>query len=758
MKKFSKVALIVVAIIILLLLLVVLLISPVSKWYIEKYSKDLIGRRITIENFDLQLLKGQAFVDNFVLYEANDVDTFVSIGHVGADVQMWGIVRQSIVVDSFNIVAPNITVMRRNNRMNFDDMLQFMAGSDDSEPVDTTQVEEPAADKMSWDILVRNIAIKQGRVRYADDFMGIDWTMKRIGVSIPEIDLSGNDAMAQLNFDFEQGGNLTLDAMYDKREERYGLNLLLADYPIQSLKPFMKGMANLGDISGNLRIDLNVAGALANIIDSDITGAVRIDSTAVYDIEGNHMASLRQFRTDIERINISHDYVVKLANLHIDGLSSQFEMFGNGRNTFSTLLSSNVADSDTTDVEFEQQEAEVSDSLQHTPQLDFSIRNISLANSNFTYTDHTLPEPFKIALSQMRFKTPSFSNRGVNEVELNAALQKTGSLRVKWKGNLEKNDHDVTIALNNFNLRDISPYSLDMFAYPIKDGKMSFVGQDIISSGQLKGTNKLSLYHPTLDKKRKDIDAPYDFVPLKLAFVVLTDRQGKADIELPVSGDINSPQFSYGSIIVKALVNVLVKIATAPFDLLAGLFGMNSDEVKEIKFDAWQYQFTPEQYDKIEKLSKVVADKPELKAQLTHEVNFNKGIDAIVENEMRRAYYLSQNPHRADSLNMIDVDAYSKISLQGAAVNQCADSLLTVKELPTDGSLKDKMHRLYGSGAEGKLMRNIEMRNRAVVMQWTKLGLPESSIEIITLPLEEIKKHKGETRYNVELVLSNSEE
>ena len=140
MKKFSKVALIVVAIIILLLLLVVLLISPVSKWYIEKYSKDLIGRRITIENFDLQLLKGQAFVDNFVLYEANDVDTFVSIGHVGADVQMWGIVRQSIVVDSFNIVAPNITVMRRNNRMNFDDMLQFMAGSDDSEPVDTTQV------------------------------------------------------------------------------------------------------------------------------------------------------------------------------------------------------------------------------------------------------------------------------------------------------------------------------------------------------------------------------------------------------------------------------------------------------------------------------------------------------------------------------------------------------------------------------------------------------------------------------------------
>jgi hypothetical protein len=245
---------------------------------------------------------------------------------------------------------------------------------------------------------------------------------------------------------------------------------------------------------------------------------------------------------------------------------------------------------------------------------------------------------------------------------------------------------------------------------------------------------------------------------LKLAMVVLTDREGKADIDLPISGNIKSPQFSYGKIIVQALVNVLVKIATAPIDLLAQAFGLNSDEIKEIEFNAWQNQFTPEQYDKIEKLSKIIAEEPDLRLRLQHEVNFEKGIQAIIENDIKRDYYLSRNPERAEALNMVDIDTYQKMSLKDPRLVAFADSLLTVRNLPTDGSFNNKMQLLYGADAETKLSRYIDMRNRSMMMQWNKVhNMPEGSLQITTPTIDETKEHKGKTRYNVEITADGDE-
>ena len=761
MKKGLKITIIVISVIVVLLLLISLLVSPIAKWYIEKNCKDLVGRKITIENLDVKLLLGRAAVDNFVLYEANDTDTFVAIDHFDADVRVWGILRKSIVVDYINVVAPQATILRDGNSLNFDDILTFFANKsagvaeNDSLAVaetDTVAVEPSEGDKgNSWKIILRDIALNDGKVRYADDVIGIDWTMHHIKLGIPEIDLSGSGTNMQLYFDFARGGSLDLKAMFDQPTMDYELECQISDYPLGVLMPFVKGVVNLGDMSGSLALGLHAKGNIENIMASDIDGAIQIDSVTIQDASGVQLAALNQFKTDIEHINIAHDYIVKLRNFVIDGVSARYEVYANGSNNFSSLFATSAEgepEESSANVETEPTDSVTGDA----PQLDISVENIVMSNSNFTYVDNTLPEPFSLRLSKMRFKTPMFSTQGVNDVELFAVLQDVGALRVKWNGNIEAQNHDLMLTLNNFNLKDISPYSLSFFGYPISDGKLSFRGQNIINNGMLKGTNKLSLYHPTVGNKRTDVDAEFGIVPLKLAMVVLTDREGKAEIDLPISGDIKSPQFSYGKIIVQALVNVLVKIAAAPIDLLAEALGLNSDEIKEIEFGAWQYQFTPEQYDKIEKLSKIIAEEPELRIRLQHEVNFEKGIQAIIENDLKRDYYLWQNPDRAESMNMVDIDAYQKLSLKNPQIVAFADSMLVKRGLPTEGNLNDKMHLLYGTDAVQKLLHNVEMRNRSMIMQWNQaLNMPEGTLQIVTPSLEEIKSHKGNTRYKVEI-------
>ncbi|MBQ2980458.1 MAG: DUF748 domain-containing protein [Bacteroidaceae bacterium] len=762
MKKGLRITIIVISVIVALLLVASLLVSPIAKWYVEKNCKDLIGRKITIENLDIRLLLGRVAADNLVLYEANETDTFVSIEHFDADVRVWGILRKSIIVDSINVVSPNATILRQGNGLNFDDMLVFFAqksaGETNADTIAQPDTIKETSNDNSWQIILRDIALNRGKIRYADDIIDIDWTMHHIELNIPEIDLSGSGTKAQLYFDFARGGSLALNAMFDQPTMDYELNCKISDYPVGVLMPFMKGVVNVGNVAGSLGIDLHAQGNIDNIMASILDGSIQLDSTYVDDINGQRLISLNQFKTDIEHIDIAHDYNIKLRNFLIDGVSAGYEVYRDGSNNFTSLFATAPQEEAEAQPSQETPENVATNDTVEAPKLNITVENIVMQNSNFAYTDNTLPEPFTLRLSKMRFKTPMFSTQGVNDVELFAVLQETGALRIKWNGNIEAQNHDLSLSLNNFNLKDISPYSLSFFGYPITDGKLSFRGQNIISDSQLKGTNKLSLYNPTVEKKRSDVDAQFGMVPLKLAIVVLTDREGKADIDLPISGDIKSPHFSYGNIIVQALVNVLVKIAAAPIDLMAEALGLNSNEIKEIEFGAWQHQFTPEQYDKIEKLSKIIAEEPELQIRLQHEVNFEKGIQAIVENDLKREYYLAQNPERAQSLNMVDIDTYQKTSLKDPGIILFADSLLTVKGLPTDGNINDKMHRLYGSAAVDKLMRNIEMRNRGMMMQWSNaLNMPEGSLQIVTPTQDEIKLHNGKTRYKVEITAAGDE-
>ena len=65
-----------------------------------------------------------------------------------------------------------------------------------------------------------------------------------------------------------------------------------------------------------------------------------------------------------------------------------------------------------------------------------------------------------------------------------------------------------------------------------------------------------------------------------LAVALLKDRHGVVDINLPVSGSLDDPQFSVGGVILKVIVNLLAKAITAPFALLSGGSGVDLSVVE----------------------------------------------------------------------------------------------------------------------------------------------------------------------------------
>jgi hypothetical protein len=86
-----------------------------------------------------------------------------------------------------------------------------------------------------------------------------------------------------------------------------------------------------------------------------------------------------------------------------------------------------------------------------------------------------------------------------------------------------------------------------------------------------KASNQLTLNRLVFGERAPDSEAPN--LPVKLAVALLADRQGVIDINLPISGSLNDPEFRLGPIIGRLILGLIGKAVTAPFALLGNLFG-----------------------------------------------------------------------------------------------------------------------------------------------------------------------------------------
>jgi hypothetical protein len=93
-----------------------------------------------------------------------------------------------------------------------------------------------------------------------------------------------------------------------------------------------------------------------------------------------------------------------------------------------------------------------------------------------------------------------------------------------------------------------------------------------------------------------------------LAVALLKNRNGEIDINLPISGSLNDPEFSIGGLVVKVIVNLLVKAVTSPFALLGSVFG-GGEELSNVDFAFGQALMTPPAQQRLEK-SGQGADRP----------------------------------------------------------------------------------------------------------------------------------------------------
>jgi hypothetical protein len=162
-------------------------------------------------------------------------------------------------------------------------------------------------------------------------------------------------------------------------------------------------------------------------------------------------------------------------------------------------------------------------------------------------------------------------------------------------------------------LASLTPYSGKFAGYAIERGKLSIDVTYKVRNRQLEAQHKILLTQLQLGDKVDSPDATS--LPLKLVVALLKDRDGNIDLDLPVTGDLDDPQFRVGPIIWKMIVNLATKVVTAPFALLGRLFG-GGEDMQFIDFQAGAVDLEAPMQERLASITKAMRDRPGLSLEI----------------------------------------------------------------------------------------------------------------------------------------------
>ena len=169
---------------------------------------------------------------------------------------------------------------------------------------------------------------------------------------------------------------------------------------------------------------------------------------------------------------------------------------------------------------------------------------------------------------------------------------------------------DMALDFRNMELTLFNPYSGKFAGYNITKGKLTTELHYKVEGGKLDAQHHIIVDQLEFGDKTASKDAVS--LPVKLAVALLRDRNGVIDLNVPVSGTLDDPQFKVWPIIWKVFVNILEKAVTAPFALLGSLFGGGPD-LQFIDFQPGVSDLDAGGADKVKTVVKALAARPQLK-------------------------------------------------------------------------------------------------------------------------------------------------
>ena len=264
------------------------------------------------------------------------------------------------------------------------------------------------------------------------------------------------------------------------------------------------------------------------------------------------------------------------------------------------------------------------------------IETVRFEEGHISFRDDHIEPGVQAELRSIRGAVTGLSSEKGSRAEVNLQGNVTGNAPLEIVGEVGALSEglyvDVALKLKSAGMVHMNPYAKQYVGYAIEKGNMSLDLDYLIERDRLDSRNHVLLDQLTLGEKVESA-AAVD-LPVKFAVALLKDREGRIDLTIPVQGDLSDPETDLGGIIQKAVLGFLKKMISAPFSFLGSLVGGGGGELQHIVFPYGSSRLTGEAEAGVQTLSRVLADRPQLRVSLTGYVDPEEDRRALAEEKV----------------------------------------------------------------------------------------------------------------------------
>lgn len=546
--------------------------------------------------------------------------------------------KQTVSISRVTADGPQANVSRQSNgQWMFQDWLH-------TPPVETSSA-APAAPtpQATWDVAVQSLSVNRGRITFRDDTPG---QPVRLTVQDLRLDLQNLRPLAERPAAMPMALALNLSAGIDGRKGHPGrLNFqgslrlppasgaltaqnglrwqgrLNADHlPLHAFEPYVAQHLNLEllradtSVRGNIDVGLPATGAQVGF-----RGDLAVEDFRANTLQPSedllNWKALNLRGIDLTW-NASQPLRLTVAETVLSDYYARVLIDETGRINLQDLVRSPAG------ATAGQPVASTSPGPSAAAPADIRFGPVGLVNGRVAFADRFIRPNYSANLSDLSGSLGAFASSAAGsppqmaDLSLRGRVEGTATLDVSGKLNplAKPLAMDVKGTVRELELPPLSPYTVKYAGHGIERGKLSMdVSYRIDPDGTLNASNQVILNQLRFGDRSADSDAPN--LPVKLAVALLADRNGVIDINLPVSGSINDPQFRVGPIIVRLIFNLIGKAITSPFSLLASAFSGGGADLSQLAFTPGQRNLDADAANRLDAVAKALNDRPGL--QLT---------------------------------------------------------------------------------------------------------------------------------------------
>jgi hypothetical protein len=245
--------------------------------------------------------------------------------------------------------------------------------------------------------------------------------------------------------------------------------------------------------------------------------------------------------------------------------------------------------------------------------MPMSIKKIALEGSEADFSDLSIQPNFTAGIQKLHGSILGLSSKpnARAKIDLHGQIDPYAPVSITGDANvLGPLYTDVTLSFHNIELSTFNPYSGKFAGYNIAKGKLTTDLHYKVDGRKLDAQHHIVVDQLEFGDKTESKQAVS--LPIKLAVSLLKNRDGVIELDVPVNGSLDDPQFKLGPLIWKVFVNILEKAVTAPFALLGSLFGGGPD-LQFIDFEPGAADLDANATAKAQTIIKALNERPQLK-------------------------------------------------------------------------------------------------------------------------------------------------